>query len=186
MIRSSGGIPVELGGASGSTTYRSKFGAFPGIGDASRFEAKITRRESCRNAGAKLAFPFFVTANNTYLLETLSAAFTTGTADDTFISVYRNTFNPAAALTNVVAADDDAGPGHLSTLSTALLAGTQYFLVVTSFANAQFGPYTGHLNSTTALGQVVLGAVPELPTSVLMLTPLVIGGLVAARRRRAS
>lgn len=130
-------------------------------------------------------FPFFVTANNTYLLETLSAAFTTGTADDTFISVYRNTFNPAAALTNVVAADDDAGPGNLSTLSTALLAGTQYFLVVTSFANAQFGPYTGHLNSTTALGQVVLGAVPELPTSVLMLTPLVIGGLVAARRRRA-
>ncbi len=129
-------------------------------------------------------FPFYVTVNDTYLAETLSAAFSPGTADDTFITLYQTAFNPLAALTNAVIADDDAGAGNLSLVNKALTAGTQYFLVVTSFGNGAFGNYSGRLDSATGLGQVVLGAVPELPTSAMMLLALALGGaLVRARQK---
>jgi hypothetical protein len=73
----------------------------------------------------------------------------------------------------------------LSLASKALTAGTQYYLVVTSFTNGQLGNYTGHLNSATGLGQVVLGAVPELPTSSMMLLSLcAVGARVRARQKR--
>jgi hypothetical protein len=134
--------------------------------------------------------PFYVTASSTYVAETLSANFTLPTgafsADDTFITIYQTAFNPAAALTNAIIADDDGGGGSgLSLATKALTAGTQYYLVVTSFTNGQLGDYTGHLNSTTGVGQVVLGAVPELPTSAMMLLSLgAVGALTRARQKR--
>ncbi len=129
--------------------------------------------------------PFYVTLNDTYLAETLSATLSPGTADDTFIAVYQTAFNPLTPLVNVVVADDDAGVGNLSLATKALTAGTQYYLVVTSFSNGAFGSYTGHLNSSTGLGQVVLGAVPELPTSAMMLLSLgMAGALLSSHRQR--
>jgi hypothetical protein len=127
--------------------------------------------------------PFFVTANASYTIETLSASFATGTPDDTFIVLYQNSFSAAAPLTNALVADDDAGVGFLSLATANLTAGTQYFLVVTSFANGQFGNYTG---SISALGNAtaILGVVPEPSTSAMMLAALGLGGLVAARRKR--
>ncbi len=129
--------------------------------------------------------PFYVTLNDTYLAETLSAVFSPGTADDTFITIYQNAFNPLAALTNALIADDDSGAGSLSLATKALTASTQYYLVVTSFSNGALGDYTGHLNSSTGLGQVVIGAVPELPTSAMMLLSLgAVGGLLRSRQKR--
>lgn len=128
--------------------------------------------------------PFYVTLNSTYVAETLSAAFSPGTADDTFITIYQTAFNPLAPLTNAIIADDDGGVGALSLATRALTAGTQYFLVVTSFGNFALGSYTGHLDSTTGVGQVVLGAVPELPTSAMMLLALALGGAVLRSRQK--
>jgi hypothetical protein len=128
-------------------------------------------------------YPFYVSANGTYLAETLSARFAPGTADDTFITIYQGSFNAGAPLANAIIADDDSGVGGLSLATKALTSGTQYYLVVTSFANGQLGDYTGHLNSTNNLGQVILGAVPELPTSTLMLSAMAVVALAARRRR---
>jgi hypothetical protein len=131
-------------------------------------------------------FPFYVTLSGTYFAETLSADLTISpdafTADDTFITLYQNAFNPAAGLSNALIANDDSGLGSLSLATKALTAGTQYYLVVTSYANEQFGPYTGRLNSTTGVGQVILGSVPELPTWAMLAAPLAVGA--AWRRRR--
>jgi MYXO-CTERM domain-containing protein len=129
-------------------------------------------------------FAFTVSLTETYSVGTLSAAFTTGTADDTFITVYQNLFNPAAALSNVVQADDDAGPGFLSLITRTLNAGTQYFLVVTSFNNGQRGDYTGQFTNA-GNGVVTVDGGATVPTpSTLALVPLALAGLALTRRRR--
>ena len=128
--------------------------------------------------------PFYVTVNDTYLAETLSATLSPGTADDTFIVLYQTAFNAATPLANAVIADDDTGTGSLSLFTKALTAGTQYYLVITTFSNGALGAYTGHLDSTTGLGQVVLGSVvPEVPTSAMMLGALGALGLLLRRRQ---
>lgn len=131
-------------------------------------------------------YPFHVTANGSYVMETLGAAFTTGSSDDTFITLYQNSFTAATALVNVLQADDDSGPGALSTITRSLSAGINYFLVVTSFDNGQFGNYNGRFDSVTGAGQVVLGTIPTgVPEpTMLMLVPVALAGLAAARRRR--
>jgi hypothetical protein len=131
-------------------------------------------------------FSFHVTATGSYVMETLGAAFTSGPSDDTFIALYQNVFDAATPLTNVVQADDDSGAGALSTITRTLSSGVNYFLVVTSFANGQFGTYNGRFNTAGGDGQVVLGTsptgVPE-PT-MLLLVPSALAALALARRRR--
>ncbi len=126
-------------------------------------------------------YAFNVTANGTYLMET-----TEPSEFDTFITLYRDVFNPSAAMTNAIAADDDGGPGSLSIINRSLFSGVDYFLVVSGFANSDMGSYSGRFNTVNGNGQVVLGSVqnrvPE-PTT-LMLVPMAVAGLALARRRR--
>ena len=129
-------------------------------------------------------FPFFVTAGDSYTLQTLSALLSPGTPDDTFMVLYQTSFNPASPLANILQADDDAGAGGLSLITRALLPGVQYIMVVTSFSNGAFGAYTGSISNPGA-GTAVLGAVPEPSSAMMMLAALAVGGLVFARRRQA-
>jgi hypothetical protein len=131
-------------------------------------------------------YPFYVTASASFTLQTLSANLAPGTADDTFIALYQTAFNPLAPLTNAIAADDDAGVGSLSLITTALNPGTQYYLVSTSFANGAFGAYTGSISATGAPAAVLgMLPVPEPSSALMMLAGLGVAGILAARRRKA-
>lgn len=125
-------------------------------------------------------FGFHVSAAGTYSFEALSFS---ASGADTFVALYRNTFNPASPLTNLLLVDDDSGAGALSLLSGPLQAGVQYFLIFTTFGNGVFGDYTGVFNTVTGSGQVVLDAAAVPEPGTLALLPLALAGIVLVRRR---
>lgn len=129
--------------------------------------------------------PFFVTAADTFTLQTLTATVPSSfNPDDTFLVLYQNAFSPATPLANALVADDDGAPtGGLSLIARALTPGVQYYLVVTSYANGALGDYTGSISNPGA-GTAVLGVVPEPSSAMMMLAALAVGGLVVARRRQ--
>lgn len=51
---------------------------------------------------------------------------------DNFLALYNGTFDPQNPTTNLVACDDDSGPGAYSTITYGLTAGNNYTLVMTS------------------------------------------------------
>lgn len=85
---------------------------------------------------------FTVSASGVYTL-TMSAA----TIPDGHASIYQNAFNPATPLVNVLAVDDDSGPGvNPAFININLLQGVTYILVTSSLTNGQTGTYTWTLS----------------------------------------
>ena len=128
-------------------------------------------------------FNFHVTADGVYSMQTLSADTRNS---DTFLALYANAFDASSPLTNLLTIDDDAGAGFLSLISQSLQADVRYFLVVTTYDNAQFGNYTGRFDTVSGGGQVVLGdAASDVPEpATLALLPLAMLGMSLARRRQ--
>lgn len=126
---------------------------------------------------------FTVSASGSYtFLSDSTAATTGGTTWDNFAFLYQGSFNPAAALTNVLIGNDDNPTIGLAGFSFALTAGTNYVFVTTGFANTDFGPYS---LSITGPGNVVIGNVPEPGAWAMMLGGLA-GVAALARRRRGN
>jgi len=130
-------------------------------------------------------YNFYVTMTGSYRMETLSAAFTTGTADDTFITLYNGgSFNAANPLFGALVADDDAGAGSLSLINRNLLGDTNYALVVTSFSNGQLGNYSGIIAAGTGQpGDVIGGALPVSEPATGALVAMALAGPALSRRR---
>ncbi|MBB4844269.1 hypothetical protein HNP55_002805 [Paucibacter oligotrophus] len=119
-------------------------------------------------------FSFSVDTSGSYSFTSLASP-----TWDNFLILYHTSFNPAAALSNAVIANDDSPSVGSSAFTTNLSSGTQYILVTTGFGNNHFGAYT---DTITGPGNVV--AVPEPESYALMGAGL---GLLAwvSRRRQA-
>jgi len=117
-------------------------------------------------------FNFHVTADGVYSMQTLSADTRNS---DTFLALYANAFDASSP-----------GAGFLSLISQSLQADVRYFLVVTTYDNAQFGNYTGRFDTVSGGGQVVLSeAASDVPEpATLALLPLAMLGMSLARRRQ--
>lgn len=131
--------------------------------------------------------PFTVSADGVYSFETTSAAFSPGSTDDTFLLLYRNAFNPATPLVDVLALNDDidfSAGNRLSRIGgQSLFAGTDYFLVVTSFFNGVTGTYADEM-STVRGGDIVIGGRASVPEpGTLALLGIAFAGLGAMRLR---
>lgn len=71
----------------------------------------------------------------------LTIELNTGTLTDTYLNVFSGSFNPGNACQNIVASNDDGGPGLSSLVTGNFPAGT-YIVVATSYSDLDVGTYT--------------------------------------------
>ena len=125
------------------------------------------------NAVPYEVIPFFVSASATYILET-KATF------DTYLHLYdKHGFDPRRQLRGLVAGDDDGGEGTLSEIIFDLTADTQYYAVVSGFANSSFGPFALAISGSGDIASVTTVSEPE----TVILTFIALACLGFSRRK---
>ncbi|MBK8024160.1 MAG: hypothetical protein IPK19_22685 [Chloroflexi bacterium] len=101
-------------------------------------------------AGTNVFYEFQAFTVNLTGVYTLSMTGTT--IPDAHASIYRDAFNPAVTLTNIVFVDDDSGPGvNPAFLGVTLDAGVTYILVTSTLNNGFTGSYTWTLSGAGAI-----------------------------------
>jgi hypothetical protein len=121
------------------------------------------------------AVPFYVDTTSTYLIDALFA-----NADGVLL-VYEDSFDPSNQLSKIINYVDDQYADTPELAVMDLIAGKQYYIVMTGYENLDFGPFSGTITSgdPTAPGQAFIGLVPE-PASLLLVLASV--GIFARRR----
>ena len=104
--------------------------------------------------------PFTVSTSGSYVVQSTATA---PASWDNFTVLYQTAFSAATPLVNALVANDDNPSIGLAGFTSALTAGTSYFLITTGFGNTNFGEYS---NSITGPGTITV--VPE-PGSVALL-----------------
>ncbi|GAB3713717.1 hypothetical protein GCM10027592_53160 [Spirosoma flavus] len=89
------------------------------------------------------SFSFTAPSSGNQTFEIISSSFTN---NDSFLSLYQTSFNPASPATNFLHSDDDSGEGFLSKLTHNLTAGTTYIVVVSPYSTNGVGNYTFRLS----------------------------------------
>jgi len=107
-----------------------------------------------------------------------SYSLTVDSSFDSFLSLYANAFNPADALANIVAANDDLGADVDAQIIATLTSGVSYFAVVSAFENGVAGAFRLTIDGP---GTILPAAViPEPASWALMLAGF---GLIGASLR---
>jgi hypothetical protein len=149
--------------------------------------------------------PFYVAASGTFTFETTAP---TPNNYDTFAFIYQNSFNSATPLINFVGGSDDftgvfsilpgpfavpgsgTGSGGASpasqVLNVALVSGTQYYAINSTFSNGAVGTYFSGIGGRSVTGapiDVFLGELPPVPEPA-SLAVLGLGAMALLRKRR--
>jgi PEP-CTERM motif len=124
--------------------------------------------------------PFTVSANGSYVFQMTAVG-----AWDNFLGLHANAFNPASALTNALAYNDDNPSIGLSGFTIALSTGISYFAIATGFGNNTVGEYSLAINGPGAVNVGgAPGAVPEPSTWAMIIAGFgIVGGALRRRRR---
>ncbi|MFN8346838.1 MAG: M36 family metallopeptidase [Spirosomataceae bacterium] len=127
----------------GSPTYNR------GVGNnINTYIAAVSGVNTDPNAGNNIryqTFTFVAPTSGTVSFETIAGTLTSngGVAQDTYLTLYQTSFNPASPATNFIKGDDDSGTLlFASKVFADLTAGTTYVLVVTPYFNAAIGGFT--------------------------------------------
>ena len=162
------GTTVFTGDTTGGPTYNRPVSGRPatilsGVGTAVRY----------------VVTPFTVSLSGAY-------NFLNSARYDAFLGVHGGSFNPANALLNNLAYDDDGGPGSDSAINAlSLFSGTSYFAVSSGFANSDFGAFTLTIDGP---GNIIGGGtagVPEPATWAMLFLGFFGVGAIARRRAGA-
>src|SRR6185295_18899532 len=129
VISYTGTVPAMFTGAldADDSTYNraTTCGALSGVGTAAPFDTIVITNNSPGTA-------------NVVIFSSLVGGGVCGNANDTFFTLYNGAFNPAAALTNCVAVNDDiaAAANRCSQLMFSVPVGETRTVVVAGFNNA--------------------------------------------------
>ncbi|GAB4046404.1 M36 family metallopeptidase [Spirosoma litoris] len=114
------------------------------------------------------AFTFTAPSSGTQTFGITSATLS-DSYNDTYLSLYQTSFNPASPATNFLHGDDDSGPAYLSQLTHSLTQGVTYILVVATYSSNVTGSFT-----LQGSAPVFFTGTPTWFTSLTSTTPIAV------------